>query len=57
MFFEKADHFFETYVENGRVDYKSISTDGKLELSNLIDILANHDYSEQIEKYENGRRI
>ncbi|WP_103865454.1 DUF547 domain-containing protein [Aquimarina sp. I32.4] len=38
-FFTKADHFFKTYVSNGRIDYKSIKSDPSL-LDELLTMAA-----------------
>ena len=49
-FFVKADAFFKSYVLDGKVDYEAVSTNGKIELDELINFLANNTYEKAIEK-------
>lgn len=49
-FFKDVNSFLNTYVKNGRVDYSSIKTNGKLELNALVDFVATNTFDESIEK-------
>ncbi len=49
VFFNKADEFFKTYINNNKVDYTSIKNNSLL-LDELIDIIATHNYQNKNEK-------
>jgi len=49
-FFINANSFFKTYVQNGRVDYAEIKSNGQLELNTLVDFIASEPYHQSIER-------
>ena len=49
-FFQDVNSFLSTYVQNGRVDYASIKSNGNIELNEIIDFIASKPYDETIEK-------
>lgn len=49
-FFNDMNSLLNTYVQNGRVDYAAMKSNGQLELNALVDFVATKPYDKTIEK-------